>query len=391
MLKITGIDSNIIDILMEARMKKIILLFITITFLFSANSYGSNTIKIAAIFGKSGPAKNSDIAHLNAIRLAVDELNQKGGVLGLKIELLEFDHTSTALGARSAAKKAAESDITGVIGSCWSSHSQAMADVLQPAGIPMITPSSTNPDITLTGDFIFRVCFIDTFQGIVMAEFAAKDLKVKTAAILSNASSQYSTDLSKYFEETFTKLGGQVILKENYLQEASDFKTILEKVKAKQPEVIFVPGYWIDIAHIVKQARKMGLSNTFLGTDTWNSAVIIKGIEFGKHFFTDHWHISRIDKTHMNFIKQYTEQYSEIYSAGTLLSYDAVMIFADAVKRAGSLNHEKIKNALSRTENFNGLTGSISFNKHGDPIKPAYIIKYEQGKKILVKAINPQQ
>ncbi|MBU3917875.1 ABC transporter substrate-binding protein, partial [bacterium] len=205
-----------------------------------------------------------------ATRFAIDEINEKGGWFGKRIELLEFDNESTPLGSKNAAKKAIQENVSAVIGASWSSNSLAAAPVLQQAGIPMITPASTNPKVTTVGHCIFRIPFLDSFQGVVMADFAIFELKAKTASILINVDNQYSTGLAEIFINRFKEQGGKILSKGNYLQDAANFTPLLKQVKELNPEVTFVPGYPRDSALIIKQARKMAVTTIFLGGDGWS-------------------------------------------------------------------------------------------------------------------------
>lgn len=195
-----------------------ILLFFNISFLEAAE-----TVRVASIFGKTGPGAFANKATIEGVRFAVRELNRQGGLLGKQIELLEFDNKSSAIHSKLVAQKAVKDEVIAVFGANWSSNSLAMAQVLQAAKIPMISPLATNPDVTLVGNYIFRVCFIDSFQGTVLAKFALQDLNVQTAAILINASARYSEDLAQFFKQYFEKQGGKIVFQAHYLQDTDDF------------------------------------------------------------------------------------------------------------------------------------------------------------------------
>ncbi len=252
---------------------KFIFTIIAICYLLPGSAFSDavETVKIGAVFSKTGNAAKAQKLPLRAIRFAVEELNHQGGLLGSQIQLLEFDNKSTSIGSKFAAREAVKAGVVAVIGAQYSSHSLASAPVLQAAKIPMISPTSTHPDVTLVGNFIFRVCFIDTFQGTVMANFAVRDIKAKTSAVLINSSRKYSIGLGEVFTRRFREQDGIVLLKEDYLDKTSDYSFLLKKVKAAKPDVVFLPGKTMDSGLIIKQARGMEISSTFLGADGWSS------------------------------------------------------------------------------------------------------------------------
>jgi branched-chain amino acid transport system substrate-binding protein len=347
------------------------------------------TIKAAAIFSKTGKAAFDNTTALNGVRYAVDELNQNGGLFGSQIELIELDNKSTALGSKIAAKKAVDAGAVIVFGAVWSSHSLAMAPVLQTAGIPMISPYSTHPGLTLIGDYIFRICYTDPFQGKIMASFAFHDLKAKTAAVLTNVSNKFSESLSEYFIDNYRHLGGRVLFEKSYLEKTSDFTSILDDIKKYNPDVIFLPGHMKDSAFIIKQARLNGIKTVFLGGDGWNDFIykIVGNIVEGS-YYTNHWHQDGTGDINRQFMKKYERQNREL-DPGYALAEDCVFLFADAVRRANSLKPALIRDAMAATENFEGVTGTISFDKNGDPIKSVVILKFENGSSVYVKTVEP--
>jgi branched-chain amino acid transport system substrate-binding protein len=221
-------------------MKKAIILFGLMAILYQS-SMAAEPAKIAAIFAKTGVAEKDNAPNFQGVRLAVEEINSQGGLLGRQLEVIELDNNSSVIGSKQAALKAVELDVVAVIGAAWSSHSLAMAPVLQQAQIPMISSISTNPNVTLIGNYIFRVCFTDPFQGKVMAQFAYRDLKARTAIILTNVNSDFSIGLAEFFEKSFIQSGGKVLWEGEYKEKAIDFSTVLEKVRLLQPNVVFVP------------------------------------------------------------------------------------------------------------------------------------------------------
>ena len=355
------------------------------------NPEEDKTIKIAAIYGIAGSAEAGRLNtyQYETAKFAIDEVNAKGGVLGKKIEIVLFDSGNTALGSKAAAKKAVDTDIIAVFGLGSSSNALGAAPVLQKAKIPMISTTATNPAVTLVGDYIFRACFIDSFQGEVMANFAINDLKAKSAALLTNVGDQYSIDLAMFFMKSFEQSGGKVLWEGDYSASETDFRLQLEKIKGLNPDVIFVPGFLRDSGFIIKQARKMGISVPFLGGDGWGRGMYKYGGDYvNGSFFSGMWHENDPREESISFVKRYEEKYEKVMSVP--LAYDAVMLLVDAIKRANSTEPQKIQQALAQTKNFAGATGKITFDENGDPInKSAVILKLENGDEVYVKTINP--
>ncbi len=351
-------------------MKISVWLAVLCTLIFDISSLSAaETIKIATILSKTGQAAQSNISTQVGIRLAVEELNQQGGVLGKTIELIELDNQSTAIGSKIAAQKAVREGVVCVLGANWSSHSLAMAPVLQEARIPMISPYSTNPQVTEVGDYIFRICFIDSFQGRVMANFAFQDLKAKTAGVLIHADSKYSEGLAQFFVEYFQKQGGKILFEENYLEQAADYSHLVDKIMLFQPDIVFLPGYPKDSSYIIKQARNKGLQLTFLGGDGWADTMFdIVGNTIEGSLYSSHWHPDSSGAQSRQFIKKHGKRISGD-AAGHALGYDCAMLFGDAVRRAGSLDPVEIRKSIAMTQNYEGVTGNISFDEHGNPIK----------------------
>jgi branched-chain amino acid transport system substrate-binding protein len=374
-------------------MKKL-LVFLCLSFLLClAEVTIAQPVKVAAIFAKTGVAAKDNAPNLQGVSFAVEEINSRGGLLGRQLVVIELDNRSSLIGSRQAALKAVELDVAGVIGAAWSSHSLAIAPVLQKAEVPMISPISTNPKVTLVGNYIFRVCFTDPFQGKVMAQFAYRDLKARTAIILTNVNSDFSLGLAEFFRKSFRQSSGKVLLEEDYKEKAVDFSTILKKIRILQPDVIFVPGYIRDSALLIKQAREMEIRSIFLGGDGWSGDQMYKygGKAIEGSYYSQHWHSNVPFPRSRQLLANYHSKYGEKKLPGFLPSaYDAVMILADAIGRAQSLAHKKIRDTLAATENFQGATGTISFDENGDPVsKDAVILKFENGTSVFVKTIKP--
>lgn len=345
------------------------------------------TVRIAAVFAKTGTAKVSNGPSLQGVNIAVTEINKQGGLLGKKIELTEIDNRSTPPGSKVAAKKAVKQGVIAIIGANWSSHSIEIAKVAQASQIPMISNSSTNPKVTRTGNYIFRVCFSDPFQGRAMAKFAREDLKAGTAAILRNVSSDYSMGLAQEFRKHFEAMQGKILLESNYIRKAKSFKKILEQVGAASPEVLFIPGQ--DESEVIaRQAQDMGITAIPLGGDGWGSTKFHKigGKLLNRGYYSKHWSDETTRKNAREFLERYKDV--KIYG-GLVLAYDAVYVLADAIRRAGSAEPEKIRDALAQTRDFKGITGDITLDENGDAIKDVVIMQITQGKPKYLKIVKP--
>lgn len=347
-------------------------------------------VKIAVVFAHSGKGADFGRVAAQTARYAVQKINRQGGVLGRKVALIEYDNASTVLGTRRAAEKASAAGVAAVIGSSWSSHSQVMAAIMQASKIPMITPVSTNPEITRTGDYIFRVCFEDSVQGDVLARFAFSDLKARRVVVLTNVDALYSTGLSRRFISVFQGLGGSILREEDYLGDAERFIPALERIKALNPDLIFLPGYLQDSCRIITQARDLGLTAPFLGADAWGDTMYaLCGAKLRGNYYSTHWHKGCQDPLSRAFVTDYTNQYGPINHNNLVLVYDACMVLADAIRRADSLDRAKIRDALAATSNFRGISGPIAFDAERNPIaKPVVIMRFDGRTAVYVKTIG---
>ncbi|PMQ00913.1 MAG: ethanolamine utilization protein EutJ [Dictyoglomus sp. NZ13-RE01] len=352
----------------------------------------AGTIKVGAIFPITGPIATFGISSANGVKMAFDEVNAKGGVLGQKIELILEDDQYKAEEVANAAKKLIERDkVIAIIGEVASSMSLVLAPICQAAKVIMITPTSTNPKVTLVGDYIFRACFIDDFQGTVMANYVYKNMNKKTAAMFVAVTSDYSKGLAQFFKESFTKLGGKIVAEEYYSEGDSDFRAQLTKIKAANPEFVYLPGYYSDIGPILLQARELGITVPFGGGDGWDSPKLVEtaGKAAEGCVFSNHYSPESTDPKVKLFVKNYKERFKETPDALAALSYDAAMLLVDAIKRAQSTDPTKIRDALARTKIFTGVTGSMVFDKNRNPIKSAVIIEIKGGKQVYKATVKP--
>ncbi len=350
-------------------------------------------VPLVLILAQSGIAAEDNRPAMETARLAVDEVNAAGGLLGYPLKLYTIDNQSTPLGSKAAAQQAVNSGAAAVVGAIWSSHCLAMAPVLQAAGMPMVTPTASMPAVTLAGDYIFRACFIDSFQGKVMAQFARKNLSTETAGIFINVNEDYSQVLARFFETAFVATGGTVIWKGNYTGSAVDFTQLLRSAAGSGADIFFLPGYARDAGLLLKQGRKMGLSQIFLGGDGWGTQISEYAADaLDGCYYSTQWHPDTNNKKSRALLAKYRKRYpaGEVNDIRIPLTYDAVMLVADAVRRSKSTTHTRIRDALATTAGFQGATGAITFDSNGDPLnKQAAIVKWEGHRQIFIKTVQP--
>jgi ABC-type branched-chain amino acid transport systems, periplasmic component len=356
-----------------------------------------DTIKIGVNMELTGGVSVYGQSCYNGIKMAVDEINAAGGVNGKKLEIVAYDTKSEpAEAANGAMKLITEDQVKVLIGPATSGASISAQQVATEHKVPMITPSGTAENVTVDnkGDvrkYIFRAPFIDAFQGTVMARFAGEDLQAKTAVIYIDNSSDYSKGQAATFEEVFVQSGGTIVGKESYLQRDVDFKSSLTKIKAMNPDVIYIPGYYQEVALIVKQAREIGVNQPLLGGDGWDSPQMfeVAGAAMTNAFMSNHYSGGDSDPKVKEFEEKYEKKYGAKPEAFAALAYDSTMLVADALRRADSTDTEKITEALAQTQDIELVTGKISFDAFHNPIKSAVIIEYKEGKREFRTKINP--
>jgi branched-chain amino acid transport system substrate-binding protein len=344
--------------------------------------YGSLT-GTTATFGQSTQ---------KGIEMAFHEVNQKGGLLGKKLRLVMEDDQGKPEEAQTVVSRLINRDrVVSVIGENASSRSLAAAPVCQQAKVPMISPSSTNPKVTEVGDFIFRVCFIDPFQGKVMAKFAAQTLKITQVAILRDIKNDYSVGLAEVFTQSFEQLGGKIIANESYSEGDSDFSAQLTSLKEKNPEAIFVPGYYTEVGLIARQSRKLGITIPLLGGDGWESPKLweIGGKALNDCYYSNHYSLEDPSSTVQKFVQTYKKRYQEVPDAVAALSYDAAGILFHAIIKANSVEPQKIRDALATIQNYPGVTGQITIDQKRNALKPAVVLRVKVGKLEFVQSIQP--
>ena len=326
------------------------------------------------------------------IELATDELNAAGGVLGKKVRVLVEDDQGKPEEAANAVQKLVNQErVVAVLGEVASSNSLAAAPICQQGKVPMISPSSTNPKVTETGDYIFRVCFIDPFQGTVMSKFARNTLKVTSVAILKDMNSDYSVGLAKYFTEDFTKNGGKIVAEESYAQGNNDFRAQLTKIRSSGPQAIYVPGYYTEAALIAKQARELNITIPLMGGDGWDSSKLfeIGGAALNNTYFSNHYSVDDPSPAIQKFVSTFKAKYGEVPDALAALGYDAAKVLYDSMKRAGAPDGSKLRDALAATKEFPGVSGKITIDAQRNAVKPAVVLQVKDGKLVYVETVNP--
>lgn len=324
---------------------------------------------------------------------AIDELNASGGLLGKKVRVVvEDDQSKPEEAVTAVLKLIKQNKVVAVIGEVASSRSLAAAPQCQQNKIPMLSSASTNPKVTEVGDYIFRACFIDPFQGSTMAKFAMNTLKLKRFAILTDTKNDYSVGLAQYFRETVKKMGGEIIAEQSYSEGDIEFKAQLTSIKATNPEAVFVPGYYTECALIARQAKELGLMAPLLGGDGWDSpkTTEIGGAAVEGVYFSNHYSEQEDRPEVKKFIEAYKKHNAGVVpDAMAVLGYDATMLMADAIKRAGSTEGPKIRDALAATKNFSGVSGNITIDEKRNAQKSIVVLKIEGGRFKFVESVAP--
>ncbi len=358
----------------------------------------ADTIKIGAIGEMTGGNASYGTSMMRGFNLAVKEINAAGGIDGKKITIVEADTKSEPAEAANAMSKLINQDkVSFVSGIFTSSSAIAACNISETAKVPYLAVGATNPAVTVAKDGstkpnTFRVCFIDPFQGTVGANFVTNELKAKTAAIYIDNSSDYSKGLADFFKKSFVANGGSIVAEEAYLQKDTDFKAVLTKIKATNPELIYVPGYYEEVGKIIKQARELGITVPIVGGDGWDSPKLpeIAGAEaLNNTFFTNHYSPDSDSAESKAFVAAFEKEYNQKPDAPAVLGYDALKLMVDAIKRAGAADPAKVSKALAETKSFNAVTGALALNDKHDAVKSVTIIKFQDGKQAYCSTVNP--
>lgn len=358
----------------------------------AAPAWAQGTIKIGEFASLTGKEATYGQASHKGTLLAVEEVNATGGVLGRRLELITEDNQSKAGESGTIVRKFISRDkVVAILGEVASSRTLEAAPIAQNAKIPLITPSSTSEAVTQKGNYIFRVCFIDPFQGTVMAKFARNTLKIRKVAVLSSVSSAYSVGLSKYFKERFAADGGTVVIEQKFSEGDKDFKAQLTAIKAAGVEGIFVPGYYAEAGLICRQAQALGIKLPIFGADGWESPELVEigGKSVEGMYFATHYSPENSDPIVAGFNARFRQRWGEVSDTLTGLGYDSVMMLVDAIKRAGTTEPAKLRDALAATKNFKGVTGTITLDAQRNPTKSAVVLIVKNGKFEFVETIDP--
>lgn len=367
-------------------------LFGAIALIASSCTKKTDEILVGHYGSMTGPTATFGISTDNGIKLAIDEVNAKGGVKGKKIKLITLDtEGKSQVAAAVVTRLINQNNVVAVLGEVASSNTKSAAPIAQENKVPMITPSSTNTEITKIGDYIFRVCFIDPFQGLVMAKFATENLKAKKAAILRDVKSDYSVELANVFIQEFKKMGGEISLDQSYQEGDIDFKAQLTQIKSKNVDVIFIPGYYTDVGLIAQQARGLGITAKLLGGDGWDSP---KLHEIGKEhingsYFSNHYTTETTEAPVLEFISKYKERYKETPDGLAALGYDAARVLVEAMERTSEITPKNIRDEIAKTKDFNGATGKITLDENRNAIKSAVVVEVQGEARKFVTRIYP--
>ena len=374
-------------------------LIIALVLVLAVLTAGAADLKGALLAPLSGPVPSVGLSTKEGALLAIQEWNAKGGVLGMKIDPIVEDSQCTADPAVNAANKVINQDgVHYIIGEVCSGASIPVSEIANPAKVIEISPTSTNPNVTIdkagkAKDYIFRACYIDPFQGGILAQFSSTRLKAKKAFIMYDQGNDYTVGLANAFEAQFKKLGGKIVGKETYTSKDTDFSAILAKIKDSKPEVVLLPDYYNIVNLATKQAKEKGITVPFVGGDGWDSTDLDVEAADGC-YFTNHYSKKDPRKEVQTFLKAYGAAYEDdtgapkVPDALAVLAYDATNLLLTAIKAAGADNSTKVKVALEKIT-FNGVSGKITFDKSHNPVKSLTIIAIKDGEYNFDSVVQP--
>ena len=353
----------------------------------------ADPVRIGFFMSITGRDASFGEASLGGANVAIDEVNGSGGVLGRPVELVVEDDRSLAGESATAAKKLISRDrVVALVGECSSARTREAAAVAQAGGVPLVTPASTSPRVTEVGDCIFRVCFVDSFQGRVMATFARRKLGLKRAALLVDSTAPYSVGLADYFARTFAALGGDVVASQKYAGTDTDFRAQLTAIRAAEPDALFLPGYYVAAGLVARQARDLGLRATLLGGDGFEAPQLLEigGDALEGAYYSTHFAVENTGALSRSFVAAYRARFGALPNGLAALTYDSVRLVADAVRRAGTTERGAVRSALAATRGFPGATGATTINARRDADKDAAIITIRCGRLAFVETIRPE-
>jgi len=372
------------------------LLSLLLLLAFGCGRAPENEIRIGVNAELTGSKPTVGDSCKKAMELLASQVNAEGGLkLGDKkyhVKLFVEDNEDKAESAAAAAQKLiSQNNVLAIIGPNASGNAIPAARICEDAGVIMVSPWSTNPKTTEGKKFVFRACFIDDFQGQVMAKFARENLKAPTAAVLYDVASEYNKGIAEFFKKSFEAVGGKVVAFESYTKDDKDFSSQLTTIKAANPTVLFLPNYYNEVPLQVQQARRLGLTCPFIGSDSWGSPEILTlcGVELDESYFSTHYATDIATDTAQKFIKAYEAKYGKKPDDVAALTYDAGLLLCQAITQAGSLDRLKVRDALAQVKEFEGVTGKMTFQGGGDPIKSAVILEVKDGQFKYFASVQP--
>jgi branched-chain amino acid transport system substrate-binding protein len=350
-------------------------------------------IVVGAFLSMTGPLATFGQTTERGARMAVDEINRSGGIKGRKLVLEVLDDQGKADEAGNTVARLI--DVNGaiaVMGEVASTLSLVGGRIAQRRGIPMVSPSSTNPKVTQVGDYIFRVCFLDPFQGFVMAKFARQNLRISRAAIFRDVRNDYSIGLAESFRKAFVQMGGEIVADESYGAGDTEFSAQLTKIKGHDPEALYVPGYYTDVGAIARQARRLGIKVPMMGGDGWESSELrsIGGKDIIGSYYSNHFAHDNPTPSARRFIDTYQARHHEPPSALASLGYDAILVIGDALRRAKALTPKDLRDALAETKQFAAASGSLTLDAQRNPVKPAVVVRVAETGEVFEAEIAPE-
>ena len=368
-----------------------------------SSGQSGDTIKIGLNLELSGGVASYGTGINQGVQLAVDEINEAGGVDGKQIKLVSVDNKSDGQEATNGAIKLTDQDkVVAIIGAATSGNTIAQVEIANNTKTVLITPSGTSMVVTVNdkgkdkgklNEYAFRTTFIDPFQGTVAANFALNELGVKTAAVYGDNASDYAKGLGAAFIETFEAAGGKIVAQESYIAKDTDFRSTLTRIKTAEPEFVYIPGYYEEVGLIVKQARELGINAPLMGGDGWDSPTLVElaGADaLNNTYVTAAYAAEDPDPMIQNFVKAFTEKHGEAPDGFSALGYDTVYLLKDAIERAGSVDSVKIKEALEQTKDFPLVTGALTIDENHNPIKAATILEFVDGQMKFNSKVNPE-
>src|SRR6202040_3199739 len=374
-------------------MKRLFLLVFGVILAVAGSAFSQDTIKIGEFGSLTGDNASFGISQNNGVQMAVEEINAAGGVLGKKIDLISEDNQTKQGETTTIVRKLISQDhVSAVIGEVASSKSLEAAPICQASKIPQVATAATNPRVTQTGDYIFRVCFTDDFQAVVIARFVLEKLHLNKVAFMTDVKQDYSVGLTNIAKDYLAKNGATIVKEQSYSSGDKDFRAQLTDLKAAAPDVIIITGYYPEAALIAKQARQFGIKAVLAGGDGWDGSSLIPvgGSAVEGAYFSDHFAVSDTSPLVQNFVAAYKKKYNTAPDAFAALGYDAFKLLVDAIKRAGGTDPEKLRDAIASTKDFPGVSGKITINPERNATKSAVILTIKNGAFDYFKTIEPK-